>query len=1020
MAGPDEFIYLGDSMKTLEEAVRLNTQAQLQQTQEMLGKQVKQGQAFGTWYNDENTKYEGYTAKQLIDGLVSGDLKGDERGRRGKISEDTLKSILKSLGDDETIYGRMSPEELVDRIVDEFYLKSYQNLVVNESAHNESQQALSDYTYSTMSSGEEILNYKGEYTDPKAQERALDSLIKTQEGLTIAVEDTQKELEAQGSSLSKNSKLIKAHVIDVRKETEAIDSLNKIIDENFEVLEKSEEGSEDYQIALEKITLAAKEVFGEDITSDFVRENIEKFNALADGGEKAKIAFEELGKAAALKNLEDKLGDAAEAGNYLTKVLTILDGADFDINGTADFTEIYTELANLLLEAGYTADEIDDLLDTLNYTLTWEEVQTGIKVLDNGITVPVYGAKAVVTKNNYKGSDSNRDTNAGRAKSGGGGGSSKDWENPYDKFYNLTESINANLREREKLERQYNKLLREQKHILNTIDYEKNLSDQINNLKQQADKLRREYGLQASMQAGKAQQLQSTMEKYSSLRNYGYYDSTSQQIYINWDAINKVKDEEKGQKIEDYIGKLEELRDAMWDAEDAMLDAQEQIEEMKEDLREKLEELKQAYLNFEDRIVEALVAQRQAEIDELQEVYDLMSESNSSILSAIQDVISEQRALRELEEQKEDIESMQRRLAMLRQDTSGASDLEIMALEEQIADAQQSYTDSLIDQAIDEMGDANERAEEQRQQQIDLLQHQLDWDKENGKFWAQVNELLSTAINPDGSLNNNSPLVELLKSTEGYKAMSEFGKQNWWTNLQKTVAEAMAGLKEWLNPTDVDSVIGPSTGTAIPDGGSFGNTSDSGGSKTPSGNSSSILAEGISVRNLQSLLNKYINAGLTVDGKYGSSTKDAVKKLQRKIGASADGLYGRDTANKFADWIKKTYNLSYNVSVPPPMFKTGGLADFTGPAWLDGTKTHPEIVLNATDSANFMQLRDILRDMNLASDKKASGGDNYFEIHIEVDSLSNDYDVEQVADKVKRIINDDARYRNTNAINLIR
>jgi hypothetical protein len=27
-------------------------------------------------------------------------------------------------------------------------------------------------------------------------------------------------------------------------------------------------------------------------------------------------------------------------------------------------------------------------------------------------------------------------------------------------------------------------------------------------------------------------------------------------------------------------------------------------------------------------------------------------------------------------------------------------------------------------------------------------------------------------------------------------------------------------------------------------------------------------------------------------------------------------------------------------------YKTGGLADFTGPAWLDGTKSRPEIVLN--------------------------------------------------------------------------
>jgi hypothetical protein len=27
-------------------------------------------------------------------------------------------------------------------------------------------------------------------------------------------------------------------------------------------------------------------------------------------------------------------------------------------------------------------------------------------------------------------------------------------------------------------------------------------------------------------------------------------------------------------------------------------------------------------------------------------------------------------------------------------------------------------------------------------------------------------------------------------------------------------------------------------------------------------------------------------------------------------------------------------------------YKTGGLADFTGPAWLDGTKARPELVLN--------------------------------------------------------------------------
>jgi hypothetical protein len=34
-------------------------------------------------------------------------------------------------------------------------------------------------------------------------------------------------------------------------------------------------------------------------------------------------------------------------------------------------------------------------------------------------------------------------------------------------------------------------------------------------------------------------------------------------------------------------------------------------------------------------------------------------------------------------------------------------------------------------------------------------------------------------------------------------------------------------------------------------------------------------------------------------------------------------------------------------------YKTGGLADFTGPAWLDGTKSKPEYILNAEQTKSF-------------------------------------------------------------------
>lgn len=71
-------------------------------------------------------------------------------------------------------------------------------------------------------------------------------------------------------------------------------------------------------------------------------------------------------------------------------------------------------------------------------------------------------------------------------------------------------------------------------------------------------------------------------------------------------------------------------------------------------------------------------------------------------------------------------------------------------------------------------------------------------------------------------------------------------------------------------------------------------------------------------------------------------------------------------------WFKKTDIKAY---------KTGGLADETGLAWLDGTKSKPEMVLNSTDTENFIELTDTLRrltkeDSTLFSEDWANNADN--------------------------------------------
>ena len=103
-------------------------------------------------------------------------------------------------------------------------------------------------------------------------------------------------------------------------------------------------------------------------------------------------------------------------------------------------------------------------------------------------------------------------------------------------------------------------------------------------------------------------------------------------------------------------------------------------------------------------------------------------------------------------------------------------------------------------------------------------------------------------------------------------------------------------------------------------------------------------------------------------------------------------------------------------------FATGGLADYTGPAWLDGTPSKPELVLNAQDTQNFMALKDVLSRAigSIDSGNQNSYNNANFEININVDHINNDYDVEKIAKKVKKEIVQSSNYRNVTQVRNLR
>lgn len=616
------------------------------------------------------------------------------------------------------------------------------------------------------------------------------------------------------------------------------------------------------------------------------------------------------------------------------------------------------------------------------------------------------------------------------------------WENTFDWLYNLTEDINEILRDREKLEREYDRIL--SKRNTTAKDLWDNVQDQLAVLETERSK-------QQEMYDKRKWEMEDYISKNSDLQQYAWYNWDDMTIEIDWDKIDAVTDEDTGEAIEDYVSKLEDIQDEMDDAEDELMDIEDRIEEL-------LEQGKDEYLDFENMVFEALQAQKQALIDNASEISEAIKDTNSNLLDALSDSISKMREDRELEEDRTSLEDQQKKLIYLQQDTSGGNALEILKLQQEMEDAQQSYTDKLIDRKIDELQQQNDEASEQRERQIELAQEQLDHWSESQDKWNEIHVLMGNGINSVGQIISDSELMKVLQDKEGVESLSSYSQMDWLKTLESDVK---AGLT-WFAQDQQLEKIGKTSGTI-----KFTDSSGTEHIGTVNGDGSVTVRDDKNGGNWT-----YSQVFKNYDGTYRTFEENALFKkdpepeppktvvennapkekkitIGGKINAGSAYIYGNSSgggrgyqyfrsdpiytvlkeqngylltrwhglSSGYTGWFKKSDVKAY---------KTGGIADYTGPAWLDGTPSKPEIVLNAQDTKNFIELKNVLASLMTnvhsadSSTNSMGNGDNYYDIDISVESISSDYDVEQVASKIKGMIVQDGLYRNVNSINRLK
>lgn len=827
-----------------------------------------------------------------------------------------------------------------------------------------------------------------------------------------------------------------ARLVLAKKQDKQVEASTKALKENVEKLKELKKGSSEYKSMLATMAEEINVLGGAEgvVNSSWVSEHLDDVKLMVAGDKAAADRIHKAwAKAWASSQLsaESSLGKVVKEAGLTSKQLEVLTNKiyEYKLTGKADLSQIRNELLNVGIDATKVAKIINAIAGTsISYKTEYEylglnptapggfgpgKLPSNMAKTLPDLNLVKQGWEPVKDKNgviiNYRRPKSvtaqttNTDTDlldigdfGGFGNTNGTSGSSSSsanektpWENPYDHLYNLTQRINTEIRKRNRLESEYNRLV--ERGLGNASQLAAKTDQERKSLEQQK-------ALQQQLLAERKKDIEKlNNNKYS---KYAYYDMATGNVVLNNDLISKNKDEDIGKGIEEQVSKLEELKGEIEGAEDALWDIEDQLYELTQRGRDE-------YIDFQKDVYNALIKQRQDEIDKYSEYISTLAEAKSDILDALRKYIDKQRQERDNAEKEKEIADKDAQLFRMERDT-GSTQSDIIAARKDVEQMRRDYTDDLIDQKISELEEQNDEAQKIREKQLEIMQKQLEQDQESGALWAQVKVLMEEGWGPDGKIIEGSELERILADYYEYTQMSEeerakaIEQRNMNTTLAKQYLDAKNAGKNKYTPStsypDVNKTQTPQTQTP---------------KKNPSSNSGAkTLSVGTRVRTVG-----YGNAAS--DGSGGRAAKGLSGRKILKVRKGAKYPYLIGTSNDPSGWT------GWYTASALQAYKKGGLANFTGPAWLDGTKTKPEAVLNARDTQNFLQLRDVLSDVlnksrTIERSNSENNGDNYYDIDIQVDKLSNDYDVDQLVKKIKKEITRDANYRNVRTINLKR
>ena len=498
------------------------------------------------------------------------------------------------------------------------------------------------------------------------------------------------------------------------------------------------------------------------------------------------------------------------------------------------------------------------------------------------------------------------------------------------------------------------------------------------------------------------------------------------QIIINWEEYNKLQTTAaEGQKS------LKEQADEWYEKQT------EAIEKTRDDFDKYIDTLKKA-LDAQNKIYDAYIEMENKAADAVKEIYqkilDTKLEAIDKEKEAIEDLREAREQARKDQENAKEVSGLQTNLQRAMMDTSGASDSALLKAQLDIDEKLEDIAEDKYSKMLDDILDKLDEEKDALQDEFDQLWENMDW------LFSWLDEEV---------MRDQDRLTELLQQTEEWNTISNAERnriaQEWDTSFQtymvgleggKTIGDVWQNILDLQNKTvemdnvlkdkiayvgdQVSSAVSGAISKAYNSGYSAGSSSGRGGGVkldkvTPNGGESPkadttnytdtknsdgfAFPIGAKVRSA---------VGALMDGyKYNKNGDLVTPPTQsgwdsNKLWTSGETMYV--TRRKSYNGTNY-YGMSFSKDGKPVLwanghqikYKNGGFADFTGPAWLDGTKNHPEAVLNALQTEHFIKFTNVLDKMfgNSSGMNTNTGTVNIDNIQFHVDSMSSPEDGEK-------------------------